>query len=130
MELIDAVICSMKGKEIKLFCLYYEIKRGDTLYAISRRYNVDLNWIIMANPFINVYNLRPGEVLCIPCIPKAGQGHFTTYLVEEGDTLGSVAQKHGINPADLLELNDIDSISLMPGTTLSVPIRGEGEIIL
>jgi LysM repeat protein len=43
-----------------------------------------------------------------------------------------VAAKNEINPADLLEINDINSISLMPGTTLSVPILGDekGGIIL
>jgi LysM repeat protein len=110
-----------------LFCLYYEIKQGDTLYSISRRYNVDLNSIIMANPFINVYSLQIGDVICLPCIPQNRFAHFTTYLIENGDSLGTVVDKNNINLADLMEINDIYSISLMPGTTLSVPIQGEGE---
>lgn len=110
-----------------MFCLYYEIKEGDTLYSISRRYNVDINAIIMANPYINVYNLQIGDVICLPCIPHNRNVRFTTYLVEEGDTLGTVVEKSHINLADLLEINDIYSISLMPGTTISVPIVGEGE---
>lgn len=88
---------------------------------------MDLNTIIMANPFINVYNLQIGDVICLPNIPKNKFAHFTTYLIQEGDTLGSVAEKNNINIADLLEMNDIYSISLMPGTTISVPIVGEGE---
>ena len=48
-----------------MFCLYYVIKR-DTLYSISRKYNVDVNTIIMANPFINVYNLQPDITICLP----------------------------------------------------------------
>ncbi|NLL01021.1 MAG: LysM peptidoglycan-binding domain-containing protein [Clostridiales bacterium] len=110
-----------------MFCLFYEVKQGDTLYSISRSYNVELNAIIRANPFINVYNLQIGDVLCLPCVPQNKYAHFTTYLIEEGDTLGSVVEKHEINLADLLEINDIYSISLMPGSTLSVPIVGEGE---
>lgn len=129
-EVINVVICKGWGNEAKLFCLYYEIKVGDTLYSISRRYNVDINSIIMANPFVNVYNLRVGDTICLPCIPHNNYAHYTTYLVEEGDTLGSVTSKNGINIADLMELNDIHSINLMPGTTLSVPIIEEGEIIL
>lgn len=115
-----------------MFCLYYEIKQGDTLYSISRRYNVDINSIIAANPYINIYSLQIGEVICLPCIPHNKYAHFTTYLIEDGDTLGSVAANNKINLADLLEMNDIYSISLMPGTTLSVPIieNGEGNIIL
>ncbi|MDI9508818.1 MAG: LysM peptidoglycan-binding domain-containing protein [Bacillota bacterium] len=109
-------------KETKLFCLYYEIKQGDTLYSISRRYNVAVDNIIMANPFINVYKLQIGDRICLPCVPNTDYAHFTTYLIEEGDSLGSVCSKMGINISDLMELNDIYSIDLMPGTTLSVPI--------
>jgi len=105
-----------------LFCLYYEIKPGDTLYSISRRYNVDINTIISANPFINVYNLQAGDVICLPCIPQDRYNQFTTYTVESGDTLGTVISKNRINLANLLEANDIYSISLMPGTILSVPV--------
>ena len=110
-----------------MFCLSYEIKQGDTLYSISRRYNVNIDAIIKANPFINVYNLRIGDLINLPCIPQSKYAHFTTYLIEDGDTLGSVIEKNNINLADLLEINDINSISLMPGTTISVPIQGVGE---
>lgn len=110
-----------------MFCLFYEVKQGDTLYSISRSYNVEINEIIMANPFINVYNLQIGDVIYLPCVPRRKYDHFTTYLIEEGDTLGAVIEKNNINLADLLEINDIYSINLMPGTTLSVPIQGEGE---
>lgn len=113
------------GKEINLFCIFYEIKQGDTLYSISRRYNVDLNAIIMANPFINVYNLQIGDIICLPCVPQNRYTNYTTYLVEDGDTLGSIIEKIGINLADLMEINNINSISLMPGTTITVPILGE-----
>lgn len=88
---------------------------------------MDINTIILANPFINIYNLQIGDVICLPCIPHNRFAHFTTYLIEDGDTLGSVIDKSDINLADLMEMNDIYSISLMPGTTLSVPILGEGE---
>lgn len=109
-----------------MFCIYYEIKQGDTLYSISRRYNVDLNAIIMANPFINVYNLRVGDVICLPCVPQNRYMNYTTYMVEDGDTLGSIIEKTGVNLADLMEVNDINSISLMPGTTVIVPLTEDG----
>lgn len=113
-----------------MYCIYYEIKQGDTLYSISRRYNVNLNAIILANPYINVYNLQIGDVICLPSIPQNNYSHFTTYLVRDGDTLGSIIEENGINLADLMEMNDINSISLMPGTTLSMPIIGEGQVTL
>jgi LysM domain len=45
---------------------YYVIKEGDTLYKISRAYEVSVSDLIMANPYINVYNLQINDEICIP----------------------------------------------------------------
>ena len=39
----------------------YQIKEGDTLYRISRKYRISLDRIMEANPYVDVYNLQPGE---------------------------------------------------------------------
>ena len=36
----------------------YVIKKGDTLYSISRRYDVPLALVLRANPYVDVYNLH------------------------------------------------------------------------
>lgn len=45
---------------------YYVIKEGDTLYKISRTYEVSVSDLIMANPYINIYNLQINDEICIP----------------------------------------------------------------
>ena len=40
------------------------IKKGDTLYALSRRYHVPLEVMLRANPYVDVYNLQPGQEIC------------------------------------------------------------------
>ncbi len=45
------------------------VEAGDTLYLLSRRYRVPLSLILLANPYVNVYNLQPGDEICIP-VPK------------------------------------------------------------
>ncbi len=42
------------------------IKAGETLYSISRMYNVSVSEIMRANPYVNVYNLRINDQICIP----------------------------------------------------------------
>lgn len=114
-----------------MICINYVIKRGDTLYSLSRRFNVSLEAIIAANPFVNVYNLQEGEVICIPAvIPQGVNNHFTTYLVQEGDTLGSILKMSGANLADLMQLNDLNSVVIQPGTTLNIPIFDEGDEVI
>lgn len=44
----------------------YVIQKGDTLYSISRRYNVPLALVLRANPYVDVYNLQVGDAICIP----------------------------------------------------------------
>lgn len=44
----------------------YTVQKGDTLYRLSRRYRVPLWAILYANPYVNIYNLQPGDEICIP----------------------------------------------------------------
>ena len=44
----------------------YTIKQGDTLYGISRKYDVPLAMILHANPYADVYRLNIGDTICIP----------------------------------------------------------------
>ncbi|MHB8130035.1 MAG: LysM peptidoglycan-binding domain-containing protein [Mobilitalea sp.] len=111
-----------------MYCINYVIKKGDTLYSISRHFSVGIDAIMTANPLIDLYNLMIGEEICIPVsVPQNNYTNYTTYLVEEEDTLGSVLNKHSINLADLLEFNELNDVYLMPGMTIQVPIIDEGE---
>lgn len=46
--------------------MMYTIKEGDTLYAISMKYQVPLSVLLRANPYVDVYNLQVGETICVP----------------------------------------------------------------
>ena len=50
--------------------LTYTIKQGDTLYGISRKYDVPLAMILHANPYADVYRLNVGDTICIPMKKK------------------------------------------------------------
>ena len=42
------------------------VEEGDTLYFLSRRYAVPLSLILLANPYVNVYNSQVGDEIGIP----------------------------------------------------------------
>ena len=44
------------------------IQKGDTLYKRSKQYHVKVSALILANPFVNIYNLQVGDEICIPRI--------------------------------------------------------------
>lgn len=48
------------------YCMVHVIRQGDTLYRLSRQYGVKVSALMMANPFVDIYNLRIGDELCIP----------------------------------------------------------------
>jgi len=52
------------------YCMVHVIRQGDTLYKLSRRYGVKVSALMMANPFVDIYNLRIGDALCIPMLRR------------------------------------------------------------
>lgn len=107
-------------------CLMHVIQEGDTLYSISRRYNVPISVLFRANPFVEIYNLQIGDELCIPVMQPIPPMAFETYIVQEGDTLESIMENFGLNFDDLSQFNNLTEEildqGLEPGTVLQIPI--------
>lgn len=109
-----------------MYCISYVIKAGDTLYKLSRHFNVSIDEIMNANPLVNVYNLIPGQTLCIPVsIPGNQYTDYTSYVVQENESLGSILNKNRINLADLMMFNGLDEIYPAAGSTLKIPVVPE-----
>ncbi len=90
------------------------IKAGDTLYGISRRYNVPLNDLITCNNIKDPSALKIGTVLKIPFF----------YTVRKGDTLYGISRKYSIGISTLCRLNNISSNHVLTiGEKLRVPFK-------
>ena len=74
----------------------YVVRPGDTLYSISRRFDVSETAIRAANGISDPRALSIGQRLVIP----------GTYTVTRGDTYWSVARTFDMSVDDLLEMND------------------------
>ena len=69
----------------------YKVQKGDTLYSISRKYNLKVRDLMKANPFVNVYQLPVGEELCIPVVPdNRPDPGVLPYVVKREDTVLSI----------------------------------------
>lgn len=44
----------------------HTIKQGENLYNLSRYYKIPLAILLRANPYIDVYNLKVGDTICVP----------------------------------------------------------------
>lgn len=104
----------------------YQIVEGDTLYAISRRERIPLEWILKANPYVNVYNLQVGQWICIPKRKEENETEMpdmvvVDYVVGEGDTLEVLLNKFDTDLEELLKYNGMHAIVLKKGTILKIP---------
>ena len=84
---------------------YYVIKKGDTLYSIASRFNTTVAELRNLNNLSPNKTLMPGEVITVPVNQDMmGQNNnignnndlFTTYTVQRGDNLYSIAEKYNI----------------------------------
>ena len=102
-------------------CMNYVIGQGDTLYSITREYNVPLPLILRLNPFVDIYNLQVGDEICIPVMEGFGDDTVFEYVVEDGDSLQVILDKFGIDLQDITRNNNLNQIMLQPGSTLQIP---------
>ncbi|CAB3393179.1 LysM peptidoglycan-binding domain-containing protein [Kyrpidia spormannii] len=100
---------------------YYTIRPGDTLAAIAQFFNVSLADLIEANPGIDPYRLRVGQIICIPlAVPPVTCPH--RYIVQPGDTFYSIAQRFNISVDALMRMNPhVRPEALLIGQTICLP---------
>lgn len=97
----------------------YTVRRGDTLWAISRRYRTTVSALVSANRIANPNLIYPGQVLRIPVQDDRAS---STYTVRRGDTLWAISRRYGTTVNTLVRLNHIDNPNLIyPGQVLLVP---------
>lgn len=114
---------------------FHTIKKGDTLYSISRMYNVPLIIILKANPNLDVYNLQIGDRVCIPMrcdvessnIDDDDEVKTFAYVIKPGESLKDVLDNHKISLEDLLDVNDAEDLLMKPGLSILIPVKSEYE---
>ena len=78
------------------------------------------------NPFVDIYNLQPGEEICVPDCRGQGKVDFRPYVVKEGDTLGGILKNVSMSFEELAKVNRILYNLIVPaGTILLIPGKKE-----
>ncbi len=94
---------------------YYTIKKGDNLYQIAKKYNVNPTLLAILNGLNANDYIYPEQVIMIP---KQG---YSYYITKEGDTLNLVANTFNTTPSNLLKYNQ--TIYLKEGQLLVNQIK-------
>ena len=100
---------------------YYTVKKGDTLYSISRIYNVSVDELKRINNLTS-NTLTVGQQLIIPG-GETGDNNTNkqTYTVKRGDTLYSIAREFNVSVDQLMSENNLSSSVLSIGQVLTIP---------
>jgi membrane-bound lytic murein transglycosylase D len=107
----------------------HTVRRGETLASISRRYGVAMSDLASANGIRDPSSLRAGQRLSVPGAARsassgapAPRASARTYTVRQGDTVSSIARRHGVSVKDLLAANNLSrSGHIRTGQKLRVP---------
>ncbi len=98
----------------------YIVKRGDSLWSISRKTGISIETIVVVNS-LKSHKVWAGQVLRIP----DREGFF--YTVRKGDTIWEIARKFRVEPDRLEKING--SSFIKPGEKLFIPGSSQVKVI-
>ena len=106
------------------------VKKGQTLFSISKVYKVSQKVISKENPTV-AFGLRPGQALKIPIFPEKSEPEipgetedFVFHEIEPGQTIYFIAKKYDSTVEIVLDNNpDIKIDDIAVGTIIKIPRR-------
>lgn len=130
------------------------VQRGDTLQVIAQRYGLDWRTLARVNNIANPHLIYAGQALIVPVtggqdvapvvIPTAqpaptvqrpierltSQRQFGIHIVRTGESIERIAERFGVNPDALLDLNSFNvgtrlyagDVMLIPASSSSAPV--------
>lgn len=123
----------------------YTVEKGDTLYSISKKYQITVAELRAANNLSENDVLKADQKLIIPTADIGTAAALSSdknqknsdsekiktsdYIVQKGDTLYGIARKNGITVPQLLAINGLDSSAVIKvGQKLKIKDNGTSEI--
>ena len=111
----------------------YTVVAGDTLFSIARRFGTDVSTLVTLNGLDNPNLVMTGQVLNVPApgaavtatptpTATAAPTAESTYIVQPGDTLASIALRYGTTTQEIVLLNGLDDPNfIFAGEALLIP---------
>ncbi|MCE7990154.1 MAG: LysM peptidoglycan-binding domain-containing protein [Caldilinea sp. CFX5] len=106
----------------------YYVQEGDTLAFVAQKFEIELETLRQLNYLLDD-KIFVGQILQVPYregitaegVPTATPAPFS-YVVEEGDSLGTIAQQFGVSAVSIMEANNLQNPNnVFIGQTLIIP---------
>lgn len=102
------------------------VSSGESLWGISRKYQVSVADIRLWNNLSTSDSIHPGQELTIGqkkkvVEEKAKRSEFTIHVVKGGDSLYQISKKYHTTVKELMALNQLNDTHLSVGDELKVP---------
>ncbi|WP_127347041.1 lytic transglycosylase [Pseudidiomarina mangrovi] len=122
----DQRLATTQATERGQFKIEHKVVSGDTLWDISRKYNVNLRSLASWNGMAPTDPLRPGKQLVVWLPQQRTEGavmRSIQYQVRAGDSLARIASRYNVTITDIEKWNQISRNNyLQPGQRLKLYI--------
>jgi len=125
--------------------LVHVVAKGETLYAIARKYDITVDSLAKANTISDPSKLFVGMKLTIPsstgeapvgtapAVPQAPTASPTKtfeYIVRKGDTLYGIAKAHGVTVDAIVKSSGMSTMTIKQGQKLRIPGNPEPKSVI
>jgi membrane-bound lytic murein transglycosylase D len=125
----DTLLIPLSSSKSNNFIPYemHIVSEGDTLWSISKKYNMPLSELIRINSLNKKSYLQLGQQLTIgnKNIHRNIDSKKRTilYSVKQGDNLYKISDLFDVSVKSIKDLNNFDTSELMPGQIIKISIR-------
>lgn len=104
-EVVPGNYIVIPNRQEKVFELY-TVKSGDNMYALAKKYNIDVADLLSLNGLEKNDYIYPNQQLLVPT------GTSNIYITKNGDTLEKVIKNFGVTIEEII--NENERIYLLP----------------
>lgn len=99
----------------------HSVNKGESLYNISRRYNISVSDLKSMNNLSSDYIYEGQKIKLINngTLPSSSN-NFAKHSVKRGETLGQIASNYGVNAQQIRNWNNIRGSKIYPGQKLLI----------
>ena len=129
LSLKDTLLIPLSSTKSNNFIPYemHIVSEGDTLWSLSKKYNIDIKDITRMNSLSPDTILQLGQQLTIgnKNIHRNIESKKRTilYSVKQGDNLYKISDIFDVSVESIRQINDFESSDLMPGQIIKIAIR-------